>query len=1221
MLGRILVFIGGLLVLLLSAALLVPYFVDWGHFRQEFETQASRALGKKVEVTGDVDVRFLPFPSVTLHDVQVGRTPEGVPLATASAFSMDAELAPLLSGEMRIFKMELEDPVVNLSLDENGTFVWTKTGNPGLATRKVVFEDVVVHNGTIHLNDAGSGRSRTVSGIDAQLSANAIEGPWRMQGQASLDGHAGRFTILTGAPDVEARSVRLRIGVDPEAWPVSATLEGALALEDKTPVYAGDFRLNFLSPDGEDNSDATPPPRLSGNFKLTNQLVEVPDYRLEIGTRVDPYVVTGEGSFDTRPEGRFLLTANGQQFNVERLADYAVDVKKGRVSSASARTRLDQMLDMVRRIPVPDLPGQVTFRLPAVVAGDTTIRDVVLDASPEQGGWQITSGSAVLPGRTQVEASGTLVLREGAEARFDGSLLVASRQPSGLSKWLTGDVSPEIRSLDRAGFSADVTLERGEQSFENLEVVAGDAVLHGALSRLSAEGSIPSLNLNLEGNVVDYATLKALAGLMTGEDQAAGLAGHRLAVQLKAGVLNAFDLTARDVDTQFSFNDGAIALSRLDIGDLAGAAITLSGQGQVGDGKAPTGAATLHLTADDISGFIAMLEKRFQAHPLLAMLEQNALWYRNADLTADLTFGQDGRGGAAVFRGSANDSKLAGSWRMEDLAPDGGMSGQLQISNPDAAILFGQAGLSPLPIPAPDGAQASISVEKTGGAQNAAVSLRVNSGETRLTASGNASLGAGDFLNGGFDLSLSSPDLEPYLAMNAVAIPGTAFGIPLSLKARLDITGDQYAFSGINAAFENNSLTGQLNFARHQPVPRLSGAVSVDTLDLAWLMEAAFGPGFTMTDEGLSAEPFGTAYFGTAEADVDVQAGRFETGLSEPVSAMRGKVNFRGGSVAVADLGGRWFGGTLSGEMRFGSSDGNGYFQSRIDLKDGVLPENIWVSDGAPVLSGTFDLGMVTESTAKTAAGLIAHASGSGLAVLKNPTVNGLNLSLAGPLLDWADGQGTGITNDAIAEEVEGLLFEPAGFSAGDISIPFSISDGVLQARNVLVDLPQARIFGAIRTDLSTLSTDASLAADLKLGDQGEDGASAGFVLNFNGPLDAPARSVDLTEMNNFLSLRAVERERARVERLQSDLIEKQRLRRESTLYRYNDEQRRLERERAAAEEQRRLEEQRAAGEQATQLQGLDTEPSADPDDPSSDALIEAILKSVPTLANPDASQ
>ncbi len=60
-LGRIFVIVGGLLVLLLTAALVVPPFVDWSGYRADFEREASRILGRPVHVTGDVSARLLPF--------------------------------------------------------------------------------------------------------------------------------------------------------------------------------------------------------------------------------------------------------------------------------------------------------------------------------------------------------------------------------------------------------------------------------------------------------------------------------------------------------------------------------------------------------------------------------------------------------------------------------------------------------------------------------------------------------------------------------------------------------------------------------------------------------------------------------------------------------------------------------------------------------------------------------------------------------------------------------------------------------------------------------------------------------------------------------------------------------------------------------------------------------------------------------------------------------
>ena len=72
--------------------------------------------------------------------------------------------------------------------------------------------------------------------------------------------------------------------------------------------------------------------------------------------------------------------------------------------------------------------------MPAVVAGDTTIRDVRLSAEPATGGWAIKSLAATLPGRTTLEVDG--MLRTEGDLGFNGSLLLAVAQPSGFAAWV-----------------------------------------------------------------------------------------------------------------------------------------------------------------------------------------------------------------------------------------------------------------------------------------------------------------------------------------------------------------------------------------------------------------------------------------------------------------------------------------------------------------------------------------------------------------------------------------------------------------------------------------------------------------------------------------------------------------------------------------------------------------------------------------------------------------
>ena len=105
-------------MLALITALVAPYFIDWDAYRADFEKEATRVLGQTVTVSGRAKARLLPFPSVTFEDVRVG-DPEK-PLVVADRFSMDAELAPFLSGEFLIFDMRVVNPTIELEIDERG---------------------------------------------------------------------------------------------------------------------------------------------------------------------------------------------------------------------------------------------------------------------------------------------------------------------------------------------------------------------------------------------------------------------------------------------------------------------------------------------------------------------------------------------------------------------------------------------------------------------------------------------------------------------------------------------------------------------------------------------------------------------------------------------------------------------------------------------------------------------------------------------------------------------------------------------------------------------------------------------------------------------------------------------------------------------------------------------------------------------------------------------
>ncbi|RCW28406.1 AsmA-like protein [Ciceribacter lividus] len=1175
MLGRILVALGGLLVAALFAALLAPFFVDWTNFRSDFEDQASRILGKKVTVHGAVEARILPFPSVTLHDVTVGSDRDGSPLVSVARFSMDAELAPFLSGEARIFDMRIEEPKARIRLLSDGTLDWARGSAAEIPARTVVLERVHVSGGVVEFIDEQSGRTRIVSGFDADMSARSLAGPWTVDGHASVDGEAGRFHLSSLQPDTKTGAVPLNVRLLPDTRPFEIDLSGGLTLSDGKPLYKGNFQAAWQIAEG-DAAAAEPQvgganpvaPKVKGEFELTNERVRVPSYRLELGDAENPYAVTGEATLDTGAHPEFLLTADGQQIDVNRIGEGAQKGKTSRHVVVSVRERLDRLVAIAARIPIPSVPGKASLALPAIVAGDTVLRDIRLDVRPAGTGWTVERVLATLPGRTQVEASGTLDLK--GEPSFRGDLLVASTQPSGLAAWITGDVDPAIREMKTAGFSAKVDLTPELQRFERLELAMGAGILNGRVERESRDGTAPNLSVDLTGNEIDLNAVRALATLVAGDEAGANLFAQRIAGRLKVERLAASDIVAKNVDAVFTADGERMAVERLNIGDLSGAKISATGTIEGGFSD-PTGEADLAFAAADPGPFLAILKARVPAHPALDTLVRNARWYAGADLKAHVVLSGADAAMSVKLGGVANGSRVALDYGRETIPPlPGAMTLEASLENPDAQILFGQAGLDPLPIPSSEPGRLSVSLRAQADAPADTV-VTFSGTETLLTAKGRLDLRAGRFLQGSLQTSLRSSDLEPYLMIAGIGLPQSGAGLPVALSAAAEIGDGTAKIDAIDGALAGNTVHGSLSLDWKEPGLRAGGALDLDTVDLAWLAEAVAGPVTDPATGGLSTGAI-AAPIEVPDLDLSLRSSTFWPSVLGKVEDFSGHLTGRTGELVLEDAAGKWLGGDLKGRISLSNAEKTAFLQSRLTLENGDLA-TVFAGAGEgvtpPQITGRFDLTAVAEATGGTVAGLVSSINGSGEIRLSDVVVPHFDLGYLPPLLAAADLIEGEPDESKVRPLVENLVSERSA-SFGALIIPFNIGDGVVRAQNLVADNALARLGGDARIDLRSGATEAVVTVSPEVGTGDLAGADPDIRVRFSGRLPAPERSLDVTDVTNYLSLRAFERERRRVETLQSNVLEKQRLRREAALYKF----RAAEREKVAAAERARLEEE-----------------------------------------------
>ncbi|MCA0015193.1 AsmA family protein [Mesorhizobium sp. B292B1B] len=1185
MLARLFVIFGGLFVLVLCAALVGPYFVDWSGYRAQFEREASAILGRKVTVQGDATARLLPFPSVTFSNVAVAGGPAGQPAMTVETFSMDAELAPFLRGEVLIFDMRLVRPKATIDIAANGTVDWAMRPSSPFNLNQISIEKLTVTEGQIELRHAAGGRSHIMSEINSTISAKSLAGPWRMDGTLRFDGLRTTVAATTGKVEGNGQ-MRFRLKADPDAYPLVIETDGNAGIVNGAAIYSGQFKISgadknsaqLRGTDGETVKVTTgksdPGFRVNGKFALDHQKLGIDEFRFETGPLDNPYTADGKASVDLGQKPSFAIEANGAQVQFDEAVGAA----------AGAGLTLDQRIAGLEQalldLPKPTIPGTVEVRLPAVVAGDTTVRDVHLSAEPVDGGWSVKSLAATLPGRATLEADGLLSVEN--HFGFTGSLLLAVAQPSGFAAWLSKDVDEAIRRLPAAGFRAKVDLSEKRQAFSDLELVLGKATFSGRIDSSQPDDARPSVLMRLEGGDLDVDGLAAFVSIFISDKGANRFADRDLDFQIKAGPVSAGGLTADTVDTALRLRDGLLEIDRLSVGGLAGASI--SATGRIKDFPAsPTGKLDASVVAVDLKPLIDVAAQHYADNAVLKGLASRAAAYPDlfqdsrVDLVVSAADNGDGTTGLAVSGqgkagGSSFSASLSGKGAVDKLL-EAPVALTFNARNPDATALLALYGLPALPLGMLGEASTDIQAKGTlGGGLATSFSL------------------AGNDFNAGFDgtvadtpqgpvakgkVSLDAADIEPWLMTSGMSLPGMGTGMSTSLTAQADYGNGLLVLSGLNAAINEAAVSGDVNIDVKEGidgkdgVPHLAGALSLDELDLDPMAVALFGDSAFTDKSGDNkggvwpSAPFSQKSSLPFTADLDLTtaslaAGPFATAYDAALSL---KLDQEG--IRVSDLKAKFLGGALTGLFELKNNDGTGLFTGQMKLADADLPAVL--PDAG--IDGKGDVSAAFSTSGKSVDAMIAALSGSGTAALKGVTVAGVNPDAFSTFLAKADAIGRDIDAAKIAGFAPAIAAD-GSFAAKDAEIAFTIAGGTLRAPPISLENPSATLSADITADLNADMVSAKGAVTYRPGDEALVGSEPAMNFSAEGPFGAVKRQFDSEPLAQFLIQRALEKEQQRVEAMQAALLEKQRLRREVRYYAALQDQRDK-----AAEELRRQQE------------------------------------------------
>jgi large subunit ribosomal protein L24 len=1115
------------LIVALVAALVGPLVIDWTTYRTLFEREASHLVGVHVRVTGAIDARLLPSPQLTLHGIEIG---DGAEKVRARALGIEFALGPLMRGEWQADQMHLEGPQVTLGLDAAG-HVRAPTLAVAFNPDALAIERLSIEDGKITLADAANGASVTLDKFWFNGEARSLLGPFNGEGAATVGGELYPYRVTAGRYGDDG-ALKLRVNVDPVAHPLSVQADGTLALAGGAPRFDG--TLSLTRPVGISSRQAaqvTEPWRVNGKIKVTAQSALMENVEFQYGSEEQGLKLNGVADFQFGKRPRFNGVLSGRQIDLDRA------LLSGDGQRPAPAAALRQLIEWGGAAFRPKIPIQIGVGIDQINLGGSTVQNLRGDISTDAGGWNLDRFEFRAPGFTQVKLSGHLAVRKDTVA-FTGPAEIDANDPKVLAAWLEGRGDTAQGDLRPLSLRGDVTLGNDRIAVEKLKAEFDRKTIAGRLDYAFASGKQPAkLDAELNAPQLDLDAALGFGKAMLNGSKLERPHDMNIAADIGRATIAGF--TARDASVRLKVDGEGLQIDKLSVADLGGAAFSASGRIVTGK-PSPQGTVRVDLDAPDLTPVMAVLG-RFAPETVQA-LGQGVSAMSPAKLHGQFTL--DGAAPAAQGKidvdGNLGKVRVAlnGQGRVDPATyavGDVKLNGRLDAD--DGKLLVTMLGLDRYV--AAGAGPGALTLDASGPARG---ELRVNG---RLTAAG---LEAG--ANGTAKLFADSPAAKLQVKVARADVSplrgpgGERAALPVSYTGRVALAGKALTLSDINATVGGGNMRGKLAVTLDAP-RQVQGDIDADNVDAASLIAAAVGMPKAQASAGGNAnananaganangawawsdEPFAGAPYGAMTGQVAFKARRID--LLPRLSAREFKttVRFDKDGLSLDDMSGVVSGGKFAGQFALQQSGEGVKAHAKVSLT-GVDAANLIGGGARPPVAGSLTLSGELDGTGLSPVALIGSLQGTGKLFMTEGQFSGLD-PRAFTAATRAVDQGMVIDSKRIADVVN------KGLESGQLSVKraegdIAVSAGQVRLNNVRANGGDADLILGGNLDL----TDGLLDARLVLSGPGEAaGARPDIYIALKGQIGAPQRSVDVSALTGWLTLRSVENQAKRLQAIE----------------------------------------------------------------------------------------
>ncbi len=1113
------------IILALVSALVAPLVVDWNKYRSVFEDEASRLTGLAVRVNGTIDARILPTPRISLRNIEVGQAGRE-PQVRAGAIELEVGLAPLLRGEVRASELRLVAPQISLGLDRSGAIDWPAL-SPSSRLDTLTISRFNVEDGRVILTDAASGARLVLQKLWFNGDIRSFFGPFKGEGAFVVGDELYGYRISGNRVD-EGGGLKLRLGVDPSDRPLTTEIEGTLSFDRGAPQFEGTLAL--ARPVGAALAGGervmNDPWHLAGRLRATPASASLQDLALQYGPqeRAVDFKARAELTFGAHPHLDGTISASQLDIDRARAAPEATH----RPPFLLIKSFCEAFVAAVK----PPLPVAVGVGIDALTVGGTTIESLNGEVRFDDKGWSLDGVAFRAPGFTEVNLSGRLDNTAQGLA-FNGPAKLASADLKILMAWLEGRSDRPSGPTEAVTAHGDVTIARDRFVLDRLTALVDQKSVEGRLAYTWAVDDRPAiLDGELRAAELDVDALMAFAKPALSDG---GFAVPReVTLALDIGKATFAGVDARTVNARVKLDAGVLHIERLSVGDLGGAALDISGRIDELSSQ-PRGRMTLDLDAKALAGLTNVVGRlapqaaetfRRFADRLAPAKVHGVLTVDRAATAGVVSAKLDLDGQLGLMRVGLNGEATGEPSHLGEAAV--GIESRLDAD--DGSALATLLGLDR--VVAVDQLPGRMTLSAVGLLDG---DLRVN-GEVSASGFDAAVQGAlrlsGEKApTGAFQMLAAVADLQP-LRRAMTGQPGAA--VPVSARAKVAVAGTSLSFTDIAVAVGKASLRGRLALDPSSPPIRINGDIEADDVDAAAVSAMLLGLPSAAPGAGArwSAEPIGAGAFAAMNGAVTFKLARAAFGPGLVARDLKGVARFQPSEIAVSDIDGSLAGGRLTGELTFRHDAEAFAAQGRVELT-GADAATILASN-KNAIDGRLTMKLQGDGMGLSPDGFIGSLHGGGVITLTDAHFAGIDTAAFDAALHAADQSGS-IEAPKIRAAVS------AAMDNGRLAVPQGNAAVTITAGQVHVANATLQVQGGGELALAGVLDLGTSAIDARLTLSGQPATNAlvhtrpELALTLKGQLAAPERTLDVSALVSWLTLRAAELQTRRLESIEAN--------------------------------------------------------------------------------------